>query len=155
MQRLFRHHLLFRIMCIICYINAIFFVSVGIFRTGEGFYLLYKNLSSPEWQYPGKHIAESLDAFMLALLFMIFGFGIYRLFIRHEEDDDRFPKWLQVKSISDLKFLLWETILVTLIVFTVLNFAGKETLTIEALIGPGAVLLLSLAYFLVSKGKKH
>jgi len=155
MQKLFRHHLIFKIMCVICFIDAIFFVFVGVYRTGEGFYALYQNLIGSEWHYPGVYIAESLDAFMLALLFMIFGFGIYRLFIRHDQEDDYFPKWLQVKSISDLKFLLWETILVTLIVFTVLNFVGKGTLTYDALIGPGAILLLSLAYFLVSQGKKH
>lgn len=155
MQKIFRHHLLFKIMCVVCFFDAIFFVLVGLFRTGEGVYKLYKSVVGSELLYPGAQLAESLDSFMMALLFMIFGFGIYRLFIKYDEDDANFPRWLNVKSISDLKFLLWETILVTLIVFSVLRLVSAQSFTVNELIPSGIVLVLSLFYFLVSKGKKH
>jgi uncharacterized membrane protein YqhA len=81
--------------------------------------------------------------------------GIYRLFIKPELRDDQFPSWLNIHTISDLKFLLWETILVTLIVFSVLRLSTVVEFTWNELIPPGIVLLLSFSYFLVAKGKKH
>ena len=155
MQTLFRHHLMFTIMCVVCFINAIFFLAVGVYKTIEGYAMLYKSIFAHEWAYPGRYIAEALDSFMLSLLFVIFGMGIYRLFIKPDMEDDKFPKWLNIHTISDLKFLLWETILVTLIVFSVLRLSTVVEFTWNELIPPGIVLVLSFSYFLVAKGKKH
>lgn len=155
MQTLFRHHLMFSIMSIVCFINAVFFLGVGVYKTIEGYSQLINAISTHVWNYPGRHIAEALDAFMLSLLFVIFGMGIYRLFIKPELADDRFPSWLNIHTISDLKFLLWETILVTMIVFSVLRLSTVIEFTWSELIPPGIVLILSLSYFLVAKGKKH
>jgi uncharacterized membrane protein YqhA len=153
MQTLFRHHLMFTIMCVVCFINAVFFLAVGVYKTIEGYAMLYKSIFAHEWAYPGRYIAEALDSFMLSLLFVIFGMGIYRLFIKPDMEDDKFPRWLNIHTISDLKFLLWETILVTLIVFSVLRLSTVVEFTWNELIPPGIVLILSFSYFLVAREK--
>jgi uncharacterized membrane protein YqhA len=155
MEKLFRLAIIFRIISAFCFIGACFFVIGGIFKFVIGFIHLYESFIQRDWLNPGIDIIEGLDSFMVALLFVIFAYGIYRIFILHDADDSKFPSWLQVRSFGELKLLLWETTIVTLIVFSITIVIHSEKTGWDQLIVPSIILMLSAAYFLTVKSKKH
>ena len=63
---------------------------------------------------------SSVDIFLFAMVLVIFGMGIYELFINKidpvERKADARPSWLQIKSIDELKSSLGKVILMVLIV---------------------------------------
>ncbi len=155
MEKWFRPRFAFQIVSIFCLIDAFFFIIIGIYKSIKAIVYLFKSLSGTEWFNPGLQMVESLDSFMLAILFIIFSYGIYRIFVLHQEDNTRFPSWLNVHSFSDLKYLLWETVLVALIVFSLRVLVQKEEMGWNVLYLPGIIFLLSAGYYLVNKTKRH
>ena len=63
---------------------------------------------------------SSVDIFLFAMVLVIFGMGIYELFINKidpvERKADSRPSWLQIQSIDELKSSLGKVILMVLIV---------------------------------------
>ena len=92
---------------------------------------------------------------MLAIIFIIFGLGIARLFLFNRISDEEIPSWLRFQDMKGLKVLLWETILVTLVIYCLQVLLTYKQLTLELLIIPGAILLLALALFFVRWKEKH
>lgn len=101
---------------------------------------------------------SSVDIYLFAMVLLIFGMGIYELFINKidpiERQTDERPSWLQVSSIDDLKSSLGKVILMVLIVnffkYTIdAHNAFSESLDLLYLaIG---VVLVSLALFIANK----
>ncbi len=90
-------------------------------------------------------VVQAIDAFLIALVLLIFGKGIYSLFV-HELDDDQ-PKvkgWLGIQSISHLKAILAELVIIILMVkfleSALRTFGGYQW---EMLILPLGVLMLA------------
>ena len=134
----------------ILFLNSIFFIIGGSVLCFKGYIDYIQNGFIPSETYkPGIYIMKGLDAFMLAIIFMIFGLGIARLFLFNDADDDQIPSWLRFHDMKGLKVLLWETILVTLVIFCLQMVLTYHTLALELLILPGAILLLSVALFFV------
>lgn len=155
MEKLFRFRFFFKLISLFCFINSLFFIGVGIYKSAEGFIYLYKSITGSEWLSPGVHMAESLDSFMLSILFVIVAYGIYKIFVLDDRTDVAFPGWLNVRTFTDLKQLLWQTVLVTLIVFSVGLVVESNKLTWDLLISPIIILMLALSYFLMNKTDKH
>jgi uncharacterized membrane protein YqhA len=89
---------------------------------------------------------------MAWIVFMIFAIGIIRLFGIYNDEKHELPSWLNINNFKELKVLLWETILVTLVVFTLTSIAtDRSGLHWEMLILPGVVLILSLSLYLMRK----
>jgi uncharacterized membrane protein YqhA len=154
MERLARLGIIFRLISIFCFLGACFFVLAGVYRFVIGFVKLYQSIAGGEWLNPGIYIIEGLDSFMVALLFVIFSYGIFKIFILHDEENTKFPSWLHVNSFSELKLLLWETSIVTLIVFSITIVVNSEKTGWDQLVVPAIILMLSCAYYLTVKGKK-
>ncbi|MBO4851421.1 MAG: YqhA family protein [Prevotella sp.] len=83
----------------------------------------FKSLSVSEAEEYEKLLAafvSSVDIFLFAMVLLIFGMGIYELFINKidpvERKADARPSWLQIKSIDELKSSLGKVILMVLIV---------------------------------------
>ncbi|MGB5607813.1 MAG: YqhA family protein [Eudoraea sp.] len=92
-------------------INAIFFIGSGVAKSIRGYKGFFRSdFLITEGHHPGLHLLETLDAFMISLVFMIFGLGIARLFIFDKAEGKTLPKWLKVNSLEELKVLLWRTI---------------------------------------------
>jgi uncharacterized membrane protein YqhA len=135
-------------------IHAIAFVAIGVVRGYEGYRIIAQG---PPWEgahAPGIHIARSIDAFLIAMVFFVFAIGVTILFLVPSGAPvlQSVPEWMRVKSLSELKFLIWEAILVTLVVACVEAFmvSGRD-LEWTALILPLALLVLSLALFLAKR----
>lgn len=105
-------------------------------------------------------VIEALDRFLIAIVLLYFGYGVYSLFIRPErhERDPALPSLLRVQEIGQLKQVVAEVIIVVLFVLFLRNaleaFQGQRT-TMEwqelatFLVLPVSASLLGLALWLV------
>jgi len=147
-QRLLKIRYVIILAVAILFLNSIFFIIGGTVFSVKGYIEFAKNGFVPSETYnPVLYILKGLDAFMLAIIFIIFGLGIARLFLFNKAPDDQVPSWLRFHEMKGLKVLLWETILVTLVIFCLQVLLTYKELGYELLILPGAILLLALALF--------
>ena len=137
-------------------INSLVFIVVGVVHCIHG-YIEFVNIGfySTGESRPGLYLMEGLDAFMLAIVFLIFGLGVARLFVFDKHSVDRIPAWLNIHDLKGLKVLLWETILVTLVILCVTNLIKLSSLSWETLIYPILILILSAALFLMRGKESH
>ena len=150
MSKILRFRYVFIIVSIFSFISCLFFIGAGISEAIHAFKNVIGSMNGDEWKNPGVTLIESLDRFLLAILFYIFGVGMIKLFLPEVFKGTDLPKWLDVKSIKELKVLLWETILVTLMVLSVTSLVGHtDSLTWDALILPSVIAILSLSLFLM------
>jgi uncharacterized membrane protein YqhA len=103
------------------------------------------------------HIVEVVDGYLLALVMLIFGLGMYELFVS-DIDEARASKTssriLVIESLDDLKNRLAKVILMILIV-RLFEHAAKMNLasTLDMLYFSGAIALVGLALFLSHKAE--
>jgi uncharacterized membrane protein YqhA len=100
---------------------------------------------------PGVELLHSLDYLLVALVLMILALAVARLFLFARTAS--VPAWLDVDSFSDLKYLLWETILTALLIIglSLLATGMNDRLTWSALIIPTAILLLSVSLYFMKR----
>ena len=96
-----------------------------------------------------KEIVSSVDVFLFALVLIIFGVGVYELFVSKidpvEREVDNRPSWLRINSVDDLKSSLGKVILMVLIV----SFF-KRVLDFSASDGPISYFWLAAGIFLIA-----
>lgn len=95
---------------------------------GKGLCEFFANFTNLEIAPDGKsplqllmpYFVESVDSYLFAMVLIIFGIGVYELFINKidptEQNLDSRPSWLQINSIDSLKSSLGNVILMVLIV---------------------------------------
>ena len=111
------------------------------------------------------HLIGALDRFLIAIVLMFFGYGIYALFVRPEATPRQLglPEWLHVDSIGQLKQTLAEVIVIVLFVLFLRvalgtfvagapGFDWQEALAFLAL--PLAIALLTVGLRLVQFERK-
>ena len=143
------------VVAVFCGLDAIAFVGLGIVRAWGGYQILFQG---PPWageHAPGIELARSLDAFLFAMVFVVFAIGVTTLFVIPPESPvlETVPQWMRMKSLTHLKFLMWEAILATMVVAsaeTLIGMHGAPTWTILAI--PSATLILVVGLFLSRKG---
>jgi uncharacterized membrane protein YqhA len=138
-------------------------ISVNVFiglLTGELHFIHYSQIGAQE--PPSLMLLEAVDSFLLSFVFFVFSFGLYKIFFFSDSHDsnDKLPRWLQLDSILELKALLWQSVLTTLVVIF-LNYAvvviSHNNLSWQFLMFPAAILLIAMAlYFLklAERGEK-
>jgi uncharacterized membrane protein YqhA len=101
------------------------------------------------------HIVEIIDGYLLATVMLIFGFGLYELFISRidpAEDSEFGSRVLLIRTLDDLKDRLAKVILLILVVkFFESAIQMKFEKPLELLWLSAGVLLLSGALFLSHK----
>ena len=153
LQRIFQTRFLVLAIVLFTIINAIAFVVMGVILSVEGITGMFKGEMHTE-AHPGLKILESLDVFLIALVFLIFAMGIATLFLDKPGSEQRFklPSWLNISNFTELKLLLWEAVLTTLVVYFVSAVVKADgDYQWELLIIPGSIVLLSLAVFVLRK----
>lgn len=97
---------------------------------------------------------EAVDMFFMALAFFIVAVGLVQLFVGDLPwlRTDHLT-WLRIDSFGQLKLLLWDTFLVTLMVLFVTRLITAHTLTWDLLVLPAAILMLTISSFLLKS--KH
>ncbi len=137
-------------------LNSIVFTIVGAVHCIHG-YIEFVNIGfrTTQGSRPGLHLMEGLDAFMIALAFLIFGLGVARLFVFDKHNVESMPAWLNIHDIKGLKVLLWETILVTLVILCVTDLIMVPDLSWETLVYPILILILTIALYLMRGNESH
>ncbi|KAA9332635.1 YqhA family protein [Adhaeribacter soli] len=159
MKNLLRLRYIYIIAVIFAFLDSIFFLISGVIESIHGFMVFFRKLMTGEKILIGVYFMEALDRFLIAFVFMIFSLGIYKLFFVKEHSSVDLPGWLQIENLKELKVLLWETIMVTLVVYTislVVNTtadkgAVMESLSWNALILPVIILILSVSLYFMRK----
>ncbi|MGM9872021.1 MAG: YqhA family protein [Muribaculaceae bacterium] len=105
---------------------------------------------------------SSVDIYLFAMVLVIFGVGIYELFINKIDpvlnNQTVRPSWLQISSIDDLKSSLGKVILMVLIVsFLSITLTHKTAYSepLHLLYLAGGVLLVALALYIASIHHKN
>ena len=137
--------------------NALLFIGIGAYFSIHGAIGIFAGELHSE-THPGLQLLESLDMFLIALVFLIFALGITKLFHPGfgEKGNNMIPEWLKIKDFTGLKLILWETILISLVVLfvnEVVKADGHFEWTI--LLIPGAIFLLAVSLLLLKKGEGH
>ena len=103
-------------------------------------------------------IIGAVDLYLIAIVMLIFSFGIYELFISKIDaaDAKQSSKVLQINSLDDLKDKLAKVIVMVLVV----SFFQKVLYTnynspLEMLYFASSILLLSVGLYFLHKGGKH
>jgi uncharacterized membrane protein YqhA len=135
-------------------INSVLCLAAGIRESVEGYRVIFQYLSGEEIVGPKLLLLESLDSFLAALVFLIFGLGIVKIFIAPDRMIEGLPGWLQIHSFVELKILLWESILVTLVVMTMGTVARRlDSLSWDVLVLPAVVLVMAVGLYLMRSGE--
>jgi len=150
LQKLLSIRYIILVAVVVMFLNAVFFIIGGTALSVKGYIEFAQNGFIPNETYqPGLYVLKGLDGFMLAIIFLIFGFGIARLFLFNNASDDKMPSWLIFRDMKGLKVILWETILVTLVIFCLQILLTQKQQSPEMLILPGAILILAIALFFI------
>ena len=155
LRQIFSYRLIAVLIALFILINSIAFTIGGIFLSCKGIYLIVTEGMGTD-SHPGLMIMESVDVFLLALVFMVFAIGIIKLFVpdAHQSITVRSLHWLKIRNFSDLKMLLWEAVLTTLVVFFITGYVHQEDhIDWKIMILPISILLLSISYFIMKKSE--
>ena len=136
-------------LCLIL-LNVLAFIGMGIYKCVLAYISLFNNGME---DHPGAKLAEAFDSFLIALFFIVFAVGIARLFLPGKNFLNSYElQWLDINNFSELKLILWELLLTTMLVFFVTKLPEAiGHLTWELLILPAAILFLAVAYKLLKK----
>jgi uncharacterized membrane protein YqhA len=140
-------------------------LCIGLERIFEGIVVLFTDIDIHTDMNLPAHLSEdglvtvlivqAVDVFLFALVLMIFGIGIYTLFILDPDEPvkQNIPPWLQINSIGELKTSLAGVIIIILFVNVLENIiiVGYENLAWEVLIIPITIALLAVALYLLPK----
>lgn len=156
-------------MIVFIFIISIFFMIRGIWITADVLIqMLRGDLTFVHYSQeniknaPSLMLLEAIDSFLLAFVFFIFSFGLFKIFfIKNESSaNNSLPNWLHIDSIFELKSLLWHSVLTSLVVlflnYAIITISGGG-LNWNFLVFPGAILLISASlYFMkLTESKKE
>ncbi len=103
-------------------------------------------------------LLKGVDMFLVAIVFFVFSMGVLIIF----SDPDtplpiRLPEWLRLKNFMQLKVILWEAILTTMVISFLAGLAeqrlGGQPVTVMHLVIPGCILIISMSLFFLKKGE--
>lgn len=141
------------IIVILAVLHALAFLFMGTQIAFRAYAQILKYGPTPVGESrPGLELLHSLDFLFVAIVFIVLALGLARLFVvRAGATNEGLPTWLHIEKIGDLKVMLWETILMTLVIVGLSELALLGPLTWEALVRPAAILILAVSLYLVKR----
>ena len=155
---------LFTLLSFVMMFIAVFIFASGVVLTGLGafdFFHAFSYLDSEKGMVGllAVGLLQSVDLFLMAIVFFVFSLGILVLFNNNPDNRTILPEWLRIRNFTELKVILWEAILTTLLISFVAGLVQRrwegERLAITHLILPGAILLLAISLLLMKKHESH
>jgi uncharacterized membrane protein YqhA len=132
---------------VILALDALLLIIRGVFLTYEAIHNL---LMHPGMARPLLPSLEAIDLFFMAIAFLILAMGLVQLFLSDLPFVRRMSmSWLHIESFGQLKLLLWDTFLVTLLVSFITQLASTDTIGWDLLVLPVAISMLALGSFLL------
>lgn len=145
------------VVVVISILHSLAFLFLGARIAIHAYHLMVSRVAAGENVRPGLELLHSLDFLLIALVLLILGLGVAKLFLLPPSAVARriyaLPTWLNMETFSELKVLLWETILVALVVFALPTLSSDLAGRLEwsALILPAAITLMALGLFLMKR----
>ena len=105
------------------FLISLIFLGLGVYEATQGVIGILQGLVESDAR-PGLLLFQSLDLFLIGFLFLIFSLGFAQLFFPKPSKVIRLvenisPSWLHVENFTQLKLILWDTVLTTLVVLFV------------------------------------
>jgi uncharacterized membrane protein YqhA len=146
------------VIAVMVFVSGIILTLIGIYD----FVIVFAHLGPGEQDHIGRMMAigllHSVDMFLVAIVFFVLAIGMLILFTDPDANMPKLPPWLHVKNFMQLKGILWEAILTTLVVAYLAKLAEGEIeekqLTVESLLMPGGVLLIAISLFFLKRAEK-
>lgn len=141
-------------------ISAVALFIKGSIIVFDGLLEFISDIGSPHYEHMLETFVSSVDIFLFAMVLIIFGVGIYELFITKidpvlQKVDGR-PSWMQVNNVDDLKSSLGKVILMVLIVTFFKHSIEVEYGNVNDLLKLGVgIVLIALALFITHKSHGH
>lgn len=131
----------------------------GSFQIGKTiFYFIPPGANEPDYESLLINIIGAVDLYLIGVVLLIFGFGIYELFISKIDiaREDKEVNILEITSLDDLKNRLMKVIIMVLIVhFFKLILTVHTTKPLELLFLAGGILLIATSSFFIKKIEKE
>jgi uncharacterized membrane protein YqhA len=152
--------LLFLLNFVIRFIAIFVFIS-GVVLTGLGTFDFFHSFShftidATTLGLLAVGLLKAIDLFLMAIVFFMFSIGILVLFSTNGKSES-LPQWLRISNFTQLKVILWEAILTTLVISYLAGLVQRrldgEDPGLTHLIIPGAILLLAISLFFLKKGE--
>jgi uncharacterized membrane protein YqhA len=143
------------VIVVLAALDAVAFLVMGTLTALEGYKHLLGETVAGETPRPGLELLHSLDFCLVAMVLVVLALGTAELFLLDPTVDQsvRLPPWLRLNSISELKVLLWETILTTLLILSLSGLTAtafaKPDWTV--LLTPAAILTLALSLYFMKR----
>jgi uncharacterized membrane protein YqhA len=142
------------VVVILSFLHSLAFLFLGA-RSAIETYLHILGVGGAAMERPALELLHSLDFFLVSLVLLILSLGVAKLFLLPPAapHSRRLPSWLDVETFSDLKYLLWETILTTLLIAALPLLTAGLFGEVEwvALASPAAIFLLALSLYFMKK----
>ena len=147
----------YRYMCVVAVVasvcGAALMFLLGVMKTVKAYAVFLDHLASPLADDPARAnkaialLVQSIDAFMIGMVFIVFSYGVTTLFIKKiEVPEGGVFDWVRITSINQLKVILGELIVIVLFVkFLEVILHSAKDLTFEMLVLPIGIVLLALA----------
>ena len=140
------------VIVVLAALHAVAFLVMGT-RSAIGAYKHVLGVAE-EGARPGLELLHSLDFLLVSMVLVILALGVAKLFlIDPTKVRAGMPAWLGIESIGELKVLLWETILTTLLILGLSDLSGDifEKPAWTVLVTPIAILILALSLYFMKK----
>jgi uncharacterized membrane protein YqhA len=142
-------------MVLLALMHAVAYLALGVRIAVHAYAHLFAESGGTGEVRPGLELLHSLDFLFVSLVMVVLGLGIAKLFLLAPDSPRHsgLPAWLRIEGIAELKVLLWETILTTLLIAAlselVAGVFGKLDWTV--LLTPVAILILALSLYFMKK----
>lgn len=103
-------------------------------------------LIAPHTHNLSLYMIKAIDKYLLGLVLIIFGYGVYDLFVSHLEATSRSsikPDWMQFEDVGGLKSVIVEVVVVVLAVYFLQKVEASQTLSWPILVVPLGIFLLA------------
>jgi uncharacterized membrane protein YqhA len=155
-ERLLKIRYLALVIVILAILHSVAFLVLGARIAVAGYWhVLHRTVEQGGNSRPGLELLHGLDFLFVSMVLMVLALGIAKLFLLDfsGKTPPALPQWLRIESITELKVLLWEAILTTLVIIALSDLS--EGLFVEqgvkVLLIPAAILILSLSLFFMKK----
>lgn len=162
MKKLFdASQIIIKAIAFIVFLSGAIFTLLGVYDFLHAFTFLVDENRSAVVGFIAVGLLRAVDLFLVAIVLFVFSLGLFVLFVVGDESTfpAKLPSWLKVSNFIQLKVLLWEAILTTLVVSYLAALAerrlGGGELVVQDLIIPGAIFLIAVSLFLLKRGESH
>ena len=148
-----------RTIAFLVFFSGVFLTVLGGYELVHTLHVFSQNGSAENLGITGIGVLKAIDLFLVAIVLFVFSLGLMMLFNNKSEKalPENLPAWLKIHSFLQLKVILWEAILTTLVISTLARLAElrwqNTPITWYSLVVPSVVLMFAVSLYFLKKGE--